>query len=145
MTATTTTIDYVRETPEIMKALQAVEDRIAATDLDPNLGHLVRLRASQINQCAFCVNMHTREARRDGETDERLDHVVVWRHTDRFTPREQAALAWTEALTQLPPSSDLADLRDALSDHFSDTEIHSLTALIGMINLWNRLMVAQHA
>src|SRR3546814_17753060 len=88
--------------------------------------------------------MHTAESRRDGETSERLDRLVVWRHVDDFSEREKAALAWTEALTNLDPTADQTALKRRLAEHFSDSEIAALTAQIGLINLWNHLMVATH-
>lgn len=140
----TDAFDYQRQIPEILKAMSAAEQAIADSGLDPRLRHLVKLRASQINGCAFCVKMHLGEARKDGETQERLDRVVVWRHVDDFDEREKAALAWTEALTLLDGNADRAELRQRLTHSFADGEIASLTATIAMINLWNRLMVASH-
>jgi AhpD family alkylhydroperoxidase len=136
-------LDYEREVPGILKAMASVHPVIDAHGLDRKLVHLVRLRASQINGCAHCVKMHTREARQDGESNERLDRVVVWRHVDDFDIREKAALAWTEAVTRLA-ETDFAPLRAELRRHFSETEIAVLTSDIAMINLWNRIQVARH-
>ncbi|KLI97202.1 carboxymuconolactone decarboxylase family protein [Luteimonas sp. FCS-9] len=130
--------------PDLMQALVATQGRISRLTPDAGLHHLMVLRASQINGCAFCVKMHTREAREHGETDTRLDRLVVWRHVEDFDVRERAALAWTEALTRLDAQADYAPLRTALRAHFSDTEIAALTADIAMINLWNRLQIANH-
>jgi alkylhydroperoxidase family enzyme len=88
--------------------------------------------------------MHAKEARDDGETNERLDRLVVWSHVSDFTAKEKAALAWTEALTQLPTHTELGPLRAALREHFSDVEASALTTVIAMINLWNRLGVSVH-
>lgn len=88
--------------------------------------------------------MHTKEARQDGETTERLDRVVVWEHVDDFSEREKAALAWTEALTLLRGSTDDAALRARLREHFTDKEIGVLTSIVAMINLWNRIQVSRH-
>lgn len=140
----TNAFDYQRQIPEILKAMIASEQAIAASGLDPKLRHLVKLRASQVNGCAFCVKMHLGEARKDGETQERLDRLVVWRHVDDFSEREKAALAWTEALTSLDAAADHGAEKRRLAEHFPDSEIAALTAQIGMINLWNRLMVATH-
>ena len=96
------------------------------------------------NVCGFCVKMHTREARQDGETNDRLDRLVVWAHVSDFSEAEKAALAWTEALTLLDPKTDYASLRSRLRQSFSDEEIGALTATIGMINLWNRIQVSAH-
>lgn len=140
----TEAFDYQQQIPEVRRALVGAEQAITAEGLDPMLRHLVKLRASQINGCTFCVKMHTREAREDGETNERLDRLIVWRHVDDFSEREKAALAWTEALTSLDRDADLAVAKARLTEHFADQEIATLTATIAMINLWNRLMVATH-
>lgn len=130
--------------PAIYQAFIAAEGAVIASGLPSGLKHLVKLRASQLNDCAFCVKMHAKEARDDGETSERLDRLVVWRHVSDFTAAEKAALAWTEALTQLPTHTDLAPLRAALREHFDDQQASALTSCIAMINLWNRLGVSAH-
>jgi AhpD family alkylhydroperoxidase len=130
--------------PAVYQAFIAAEAAIGEAGLDKHLKHLVKLRASQINGCAFCVKMHVKEARADGETQDRLDRLVVWRHAADFTAAEKAALAWTEALTQLDSQADLAPLRGQLREHFSDAEASALTSAIAMINLWNRLQVSGH-
>ncbi len=135
---------YRERIPGVMRALLGVERAITDQGQDPHLRHLVKLRASQINGCAFCVDMHLDEARQDGETQRRLDRLVVWRHVDDFSARERAALAWTESLTSLDPAADRTALKQALAEHFAPDEIAALTATIGMINLWNRLMSAGH-
>lgn len=142
--STTASIDYTRTIPDVYKALEQVHLRIGGHGFDRKLMHLVVLRASQINQCAFCVRMHTREAREDGETTERLDRLVVWRHSSEFDARERAALAWVEALTTLRIEAEYAPLRAQLREHFSEEQISALTAAVAMINLWNRLQVANH-
>ena len=98
---TTNPVNYNKAAPDVFGALEKVHNAIDAHGLDRTLHHLVQLRASQINACAYCVKMHTKEAREDGETNERLDRLVVWNQVCDFSPRERAALAWTEALTQL--------------------------------------------
>ena len=142
--STTRAFDYPKNNPDLYQALYQTQLTISQAGLEPTLHHLVMLRASQINQCGFCVKMHTKEARDDGETNERLDRVVVWEHVRDFTERERAALAWTEALTTLHPKTDYATLRGRLREHFTDTEVGVLTSTIGMINLWNRLQVSGH-
>lgn len=141
---TTTPINHYKTIPDVIDALLKVHTAIDTHGLDRKLHHLVLLRASQINGCGFCVKMHTKEARDDGESNERLDRLVVWRHVDDFSPGERAALAWTEALTNLNEATDYAPLRAALREHFRENEISALTANIGMINLWNRLQVSGH-
>lgn len=140
----TKTVNYEQEIPDVLQALADVHDVMDAHGFDRLLHHLVLLRASQINRCGFCVQMHTREAREDGETSQRLDRVVVWDQVSDFTDKEKAALAWTEALTVLDPKSELASLRARLRDHFSEKEIGVLTATVGMINLWNRIAISRH-
>lgn len=130
--------------PRAYEAMAQTQAAIDGEGLDRTLHHLVVLRASQINQCAFCVKMHTREAREDGESSERLDRLIVWRHCNDFSRQEKAALAWTEALTQLQPATDYAPLRAQLREYFSDDQIAVLTATVAMINLWNRIQVATH-
>ena len=140
----TSAVRYENEIPAVFSALAGVHKVIGEQGFDRKLVHLVHLRASQINQCAHCVKMHPKEAREDGETSERLDRVVVWRHVSDFSEREKAALAWTEALTVLDPAADLAPLRARLRAHFSDKEIGLLTSAVAMINLWNRFQVSRH-
>jgi AhpD family alkylhydroperoxidase len=137
-------IRYEVEIPEVFKALQGVHAAMDENGLEPSLHHLVVLRASQINRCGHCVKMHTKEARTDGETSDRLDRLIVWDHVNDFTDREKAALAWTEALTVLDNRTDLGMLRVRLRRYFSEREIGILTATIGMINMWNRIQVSRH-
>ena len=137
-------VNFYANAGAILVKLETVETSIAEAGFDKLLHHLVKLRASQINQCAFCVKMHIAEALKDGDSQERIDRVIVWRHVRDFTPAEKAALAWTEALTELDPKADLGSLRQELREHFSDTDISTLTAIIAMINLWNRIQVSQH-
>ncbi len=140
----TKAVNYEKEVPEVLLAMADVHKAMDTHGFDRSIIHLVQLRASQINRCAFCIKMHTREARDDGETSERLDRVIVWDQVSDFSDREQAALAWTEALTELKPDTDHGALRARLRDHFSETEIGVLTTAIGMINLWNRIGVSRH-
>ncbi len=139
-----TAIEYHAIVPTVYRALEQVHGRIDSVALPRTVHHLVQLRASQINACAYCVDMHTREARTDGETNERLDRLVVWRHVECFLPAERAALAWTEALTTLSLDTDYAALRAQLREHFSEAQIGALTMEIAMINLWNRINVSNH-
>ncbi|MEO9904280.1 carboxymuconolactone decarboxylase family protein [Nisaea sp.] len=137
-------VNFYANAEAILGKLEAVEASIAETGFDKLLHHLVKLRASQINQCAFCVKMHIDEARQDGETQDRIDRLIVWRHVRIFSDAEKAALAWTEALTVVDPNADLGPQRAELRKHFSDQEISTLTAIVAMINLWNRIQVSQH-
>ena len=127
----TSAVKYEQEIPEVIKALVGVHQTMVGEGFDRTVTHLVHLRASQINGCAHCLKMHLKEARHDGETDERLDRLVVWRHVNDFSEREKAALAWTEALTSLEKPSDLGALRAELRQHFSEKEIGLLTCRSG--------------
>jgi len=128
--------------PGTIKAALALEGHLASSGLEQSLYHLVKTRASQINGCAHCVHMHTRDARAHGETEERLYLLSAWRESPLYTARERAALAWTEALTLIADTHAPDDVYEALKPHFTETEIVNLTVLIGMINLWNRLAVS---
>ncbi len=132
-------VNYTQEIPDVLASMAGIHEVIDNYGLNRTLHHLVLLRASQINGCSYCVKMHTREARQDGETNDRLDRLVVWQHVDDFSAKEKAALAWTEALTTLDIKTDLGNIRAALREHFSEQEIAALTANIAMINLWNRI------
>lgn len=140
----TQAVNYAKAVPEVLKALEQVHASMDARGLDRTIHHLVQLRASQMNQCAHCVRMHTREAREDGEKNERLDRLVVWDHCSDYSPKERAALAWTEALTALERKTDYAALRAQLREHFSEEEIGVLTVTAAMINLWNRIQISAH-
>ena len=112
-----------------------------AASLEPGLVSLVKIRASQINGCANCLNMHTANARASGETEQRLDVLCAWRDAPCYTDRERAALAWTEALTRLSEGHALERAREALNAHFTEEEQVKLTLVINVINGWNRLAV----
>lgn len=140
----TKAVNYLETVPELMQALAGVHEMLLGQGLDRKLHHLVQLRASQMNLCGFCVKMHTAEARQDNETNDRLDRLVVWRSVDDFSDTERAALAWTEAITELKPDTDYAALRRDLRVHFTEHEIGSLTVAASMINLWNRINVSRH-
>jgi AhpD family alkylhydroperoxidase len=129
---------------DVLQGFQAIEETGSFKSLDRMLGHLVRLRASQINGCGFCVIMHTTEAREDGETDARIDRISVWREVTDYTAAERAAFAWTEALTKLEDPALLPDLHKDLARYYSPAEIAQLTGVIAMINVWNRIQVAAH-
>ena len=105
------------------------------------IGHLVTLRASQINGCAFCVDMHVKEATMHGERPLRLHHVAIWRESTLFSPRERAALAWTEILTQIPAQGVPDDVYERVRTQLSEKELSDLTFLVMSINAWNRVSV----
>jgi len=140
----TARVTLTKTVPEAIAAFGRIEEMFATCPVDPLLRHLVKLRVSQINGCAYCVNMHTGEAREDNETEARLDHLVVWRNTDLFSGAEKAALAWAEAMTVQGSGADLEALHGELTSHFSQEEIDYLTLIIVMINTWNRLQGVNH-
>jgi AhpD family alkylhydroperoxidase len=134
-------LDYASVLPAAPQALLGVEKVIASSSLEPTLLELVKVRVSQINGCAFCLDMHTKDARAIGEDEQRLHLVAAWREASCFSERERAALAWSEAVTLLPESGAPGDVYDALRPVFSEEEIVALTLAISLINVWNRLSV----
>jgi len=126
--------------PEPMKKWVATSMAIAGS-LDPTLVHLVEIRASQINGCANCINMHTQSAREHGETEQRLYLLSAWREAPCYTARERAALAWTDALTRICDGHSLEDAREGLWNNFTKEEQVKLTLMINVINGWNRIAV----
>src|SRR5688572_31129491 len=137
----TTRLNPYAVAPEGVKKMIELEDLLRESGLEYSLYELVKMRASQINGCAFCLHMHSKDARAAGETEERLYLLNAWRESSLYTPRERAALAWTEALTLLPQTGAPDTDYEGLLPHFSETEIVNLTVLIGLINAWNRLAV----
>jgi AhpD family alkylhydroperoxidase len=135
-------IDTTRIKPEAYKAMRGLQDYVDATGLEQSLRYLMQIRASQINGCALCVHMHLRDARKAGESQERLDLVAVWRDAPVFTARERAALAWTEAVTLVAESHVPDDVYEATRAEFSEQELVDLTMALVAINGWNRLMVS---
>jgi AhpD family alkylhydroperoxidase len=134
-------IDYYNASPDAMKAMIALEVAVGKLGLESSLVELIKLRASQINGCAYCVDLHTSDMRKAGETERRLSGVVVWRETPFFTARERAALAWTEALTRIAdthaPDADYAEL----AEQFNPAEMVAVTLAINAINGWNRVAI----
>ena len=135
-------IDYPRLAPDAMKTMMAMERYVRGSELEHSLIELVKLRASYMNGCAFCVDMHSKDARIAGETEQRIYAVPVWRETPFFSPRERAALAWTESVTNLGGSDVPDELYDEARTHFSELELVNLTMAVIAINGWNRLSVA---
>jgi AhpD family alkylhydroperoxidase len=131
--------------PAPMKAWLEFGQTILQAGIEPSLAELVKIRASQINGCAFCIQMHTAAARKAGETEARLYLVGAWRDSPIYSPRERAALAWTEALTLLPQTRAPDDVYTALALEFSEEEQVTLTLLIVAINGWNRIQVGFRA
>ncbi len=138
---TTPRIDFYTASPAALKAMLTLEGAIAKLGLEPSLIELVKMRTSQINGCAFCLDMHSRDAREAGESERRLYVLPAWRETELFTPRERAALAWTEALTLITQGhAGDADYAAATAE-FNEAEMVNLTLAITTINAWNRFAI----
>jgi AhpD family alkylhydroperoxidase len=137
-------INYAKLPPEPVKALYALGHYLAGCGLEPPLLELVKVRASQVNGCAFCLDMHTQDARAAGETEQRLYALSAWRETPFFTDRERAALAWTEAVTLVAGGVSDAEYEEARR-HFSEKELADLTWAVIAINGWNRLAISFRA
>ena len=135
-------INAAAVTPEGYQALSGVERYIATSSLDRLLVHLVKLRASQINGCAFCIDMHWKDAKAAGESDQRLYGLDAWRESPYYTDRERAALAWTEAVTRLVDGQVPDEVYAQVREHFSEKELVDLTWAIAAINAWNRINIA---
>jgi AhpD family alkylhydroperoxidase len=138
-------IDYAQVSPDALAAMLGLERVVRASGLEPLLLELVKVRSSQINGCARCLEMHTKDARALGEDQERLDLVAVWKEAPSFTNRERAALGWCEALTRLADAGVPDDAYRAVEEHFDDRERVELTLAIATINAWNRLNIGLHA
>jgi AhpD family alkylhydroperoxidase len=135
-------IDYGKIGPGLRTAMLALEEYVHQTGLEPALLELVKLRASLINGCAYCADMHTKVARSLGETEQRLYTVSLWRETPFFSERERAALAWTEAVTRVSVDQVPDEVYEVARQQFSEKELVDLTAAIVAINGWNRFAIA---
>jgi AhpD family alkylhydroperoxidase len=128
--------------PKAIPLLLGIERHISASRLEPKLLHLVKMRASQINGCAFCLDMHSKDARAEGETEQRLYSLDAWEEAPYYSDRERAALEWTEAVTLLGNGHVPDGVYEKVRAQFSEKEIATLTLAVAMINTWNRLNVA---
>ena len=135
-------LNFQAAAPDLLKAVSALSKAVDGCGLEKSLLHLVKLRASQINGCSYCVDLHSREARHDGETEQRLYLVAAWKESPLFSERERAALAWTETVTRIADAGVSDPLYQEMLRHFSEEELVKLTVAIGMINTWNRLSVS---
>jgi AhpD family alkylhydroperoxidase len=138
-------MNFMQAAPDTVKALMALEAHIQGSGLEQSLIELVKTRASQINGCAYCINMHTSDARKHGETEQRLYLLNAWREAPAYSERERAALAWTEAVTLIADTHAPDDLYAEVRKHFSEAETVNLTMLIATINAWNRLAISFRA
>ncbi|MBS0327297.1 MAG: carboxymuconolactone decarboxylase family protein [Proteobacteria bacterium] len=136
-------LDYKLASPAAFQAMLATEQQVHKSGLEPSLLELVKSRASQINGCAWCLDMHTKDARARGETEQRLYLLTAWREAPCYSERERAALAWTEAVTGIAATHDVPDaVYDQVRAHFDEKALVDLTLAIIAINGWNRMNVA---
>jgi AhpD family alkylhydroperoxidase len=134
-------IDYQKQSPELFKKFVEFSLAFKNSAIEESVRDLVDIRASQINGCAFCVDMHVKEATIHGERPLRLHHVAIWRESTLFNPRERAALAWTEILTQIPAQGVPDDVYEHVRAQLSEKELSDLTFLVMSINAWNRVNI----
>lgn len=134
-------LNYAAVAPGALKAMLEIEKYAAGSGLEHSLYELIKTRASQINGCAYCLDMHTKDARLAGETEQRLYGLSAWRETPFYSERERAALAWTEALTLVSQNEVSDELFQATRNHFNEKEMVNLTMAIIAINGWNRLAI----
>ena len=137
MTARITSTNYI--TSGLGRAMLNLQKEVEASGLDHTLMMLLKIRASQINGCAYCLDMHTKDARADGETEQRIYALNAWRETPFYTDRERAALEWTESITQIADTHVPDDVYERVRQHFSESELVALTFAVVTINGWNRL------
>jgi AhpD family alkylhydroperoxidase len=135
-------LNFFKSGPDAMKAMAGLDQQIARSGLEKSLVELVRLRASQLNGCAYCIDVHTADARKAGESERRLATVAVWRETPFFNDRERAALEWTESVTLVADTHVPDDVWERAQPHFKPAEFVDLTLLVNTINAWNRFAIA---
>ncbi|MBB4572416.1 MULTISPECIES: carboxymuconolactone decarboxylase family protein [Rhizobium] len=134
-------LNYAQQSPELFKKFMEFSMALRSSVIDEKLQALIEIRASQINGCGFCLDMHVKQAKIHGETELRLHHVAIWRESNLFVPRERAALAWTEALTKLPEGGVSDEIYERVRGQLSEKEISDLTFVVMAINAWNRVNV----
>jgi AhpD family alkylhydroperoxidase len=135
-------IDLTKHALDAQKSLYALEKYIANSGLDHKLIHLLKMRASQINGCAYCIDMHSKDARALGESEQRLYELNAWREAPFYTDRERAALEWTESLTLVSQTHVPDEVYESVKKHFNEKEIVDLSILVSLINVWNRLAIS---
>lgn len=135
-------LNYMKLSPELFKKMMELSTTSQASEADKEFHDLVTIRASQLNGCGFCLDMHVKEAKIRGERELRLHHLAIWRESPLFSPRERAVLEWTEAVTQLPPHGISDETYAAVREHLSEKELSDLTFSIMIINAWNRVSVS---
>ncbi|PDT14111.1 alkylhydroperoxidase [Rhizobium sp. J15] len=134
-------LNYAQQSPELFKKFMEFSMALKSSVIDEKLQALVEIRASQINGCGFCLDMHVKQAKIHGESELRLYHVAIWRESNLFIPRERAALAWTEALTRLPEGGVPDEIYERVRGQLSEKEISDLTFVVMAINAWNRVNI----
>jgi AhpD family alkylhydroperoxidase len=135
-------IEYAQVAPGAVEAMRTLEKYVRTCGIEPKLLELIKIRASQINGCAYCLDMHTKDARAQGETEQRIYALNAWRETPFFTEKERAALAWTESVTQVSTSQVPDEVYEIVRQHFDEKEIVNITTAIVAINGWNRFAVS---
>lgn len=135
-------LDYMQQAPDLFKKFAAFNIAVRDSSIEETIHDLVNIRASQLNGCAFCLDMHVKQAKIHGERELRLHHIAAWRESTLFAARERAALAWTEVLTNLPAQGVPDDIYERVRSQFSEKEITDLTFAIMAINGWNRVNIA---
>jgi AhpD family alkylhydroperoxidase len=135
-------LNYAKAAPGVYDAMDALDRYVSQCGLEQDLLLLVQLRASQINGCAYCLDMHWKDLREIGETEQRLYSLDAWRECPYYTERERAALAWTEAVTSISSSHAADPVYDAVRPHFTEKELADLTLAVAAINAWNRLSIS---
>jgi AhpD family alkylhydroperoxidase len=135
-------INYMQQSPELFKSMMVFSNAEKESVVEEKILDLVHIRASQMNGCGFCLDMHVKQAKIHGESELRLYHISIWRESTLFSARERAALAWTEVLTDLPEHGVPDDVYDRVRGQLSEKEISDLTFSIMAINAWNRINVA---
>jgi AhpD family alkylhydroperoxidase len=135
-------IDYIKQSPDLVKLLSELSESIDKGSMDQTILELAAIRASQLNGCTFCLDLHVKEAKIHGERELRLHHLAAWRESTLFVPRERAALAWTEVLTKLPEQGVPDELYERVRGQLSEKELSDLTFAVMAINAWNRINIA---
>lgn len=134
-------LNYLKNSPELTRKVLELSEAVKKSSLGDTLLDLINIRASQLNGCAFCLDMHSKEAKIQGERELRIYHIPIWRESPLFSDAEKAALEWTEALTRIGPEGVSDEIYERARSHFSEVQLSELSFAVGMINLWNRLNI----
>ena len=137
----TARLNYLKNSPELTRKVLELSEAVKKSSLGDTLLDLINIRASQLNGCAFCLDMHSKEAKIQGERELRIYHIPIWRESPLFSDAEKAALEWTEALTRIGPEGVSDEIYERARSHFSEVQLSELSFAVGMINLWNRLNI----